>query len=146
MNCPQQNNFLWIVATGKCLGKLNSSLYYGSLRSGTAGGCNIVPLGTKKGKKTRREDERIKMVQKRQTIQQSNRVQLGTQKEVLKHYSGNIVKCKSLVQRCLANCKFDGFCKAVWFLQTDISKLLHGNLNCGLIYLSYGIRYSPCHV
>lgn len=55
MNCPQQNNFLWIVAIGKCLGELNSSLYYGNLKSGSAGGCNAEPRGTKRGKKTRRK-------------------------------------------------------------------------------------------
>lgn len=43
MNCPQQNKFLWIVAIGKCLGELNSSLYHGSLKSGSAGGCNAAP-------------------------------------------------------------------------------------------------------
>lgn len=44
MNCPQQNKFLWMVVIGKCLGGLNSSLYYGGLRSGTASGCNTVHL------------------------------------------------------------------------------------------------------
>lgn len=64
MNCPQQNKFLWIVAIGKCLGELNSSLYYGSLRSGTASGCNNMPSGTKRGKKTRREVKEEKWCKK----------------------------------------------------------------------------------
>lgn len=46
MTCPQQNKFLWIVAIGKCLGELNSSLCCGSLRSGSA----AAPRGTKRGK------------------------------------------------------------------------------------------------
>lgn len=64
INCPQQNKFLWIVAIGKCLGELNSSLYYGSLRSGTASSCNTKPLGTKRGKKTRREVKEEKQCRK----------------------------------------------------------------------------------
>lgn len=44
MNCPQQNKFLQIVAVGKCLGELNSSVYSGNLRSGTASSCNTVCL------------------------------------------------------------------------------------------------------
>lgn len=64
MSCPQQNIFLRIVAIGKCLGGLNSSLYYGILRSGTASGCSTMPLGTKKCKKRRREVKEEKWYRK----------------------------------------------------------------------------------
>lgn len=69
----------------------------------------------KKGEEDKKRSGTRKVVQK--TTQPPNRVQMGTQKEVLKHDNGNILKCRVLVRRLQANNKFTGFCKSVWFSQ-----------------------------
>lgn len=78
-----------------------------------------LSLEGQKGVRRQEESERRKLVEKRQTIQNPQRVQLGTQEKVLKHYSGNTLKCRLLVQRHQAKHKVPGFCfYKLWGLQT----------------------------